>query len=251
MKKEVDVLFCQFGKLSNGHEGNAPSGQLLLDERTKKRCQLQSCFSVPRVYTVSMSIDTGESGRDAWAFTPTIANFSLTKKVAIVTGAAKGNGATIADALVQAGAVVCRVDKISHSVLKDDQFIVADLTKGGVIQRLVDKVVKENGRIDILVNNAGISIGGYDKNVWDDTMLINLKVPFLLSKEAMPHMTEGGSIINITSLGAHQGFSNNPSYIASKGGLSQLTKAFAMDWAKLGIRVNNIVPGYRGCPGGC
>ena len=164
--------------------------------------------------------------------------YDIAGRVAVVTGAAKGNGKGISDALRAAGAVVYGVD-----VLEGTE-ITADLSVRNQFNQIAPTVIRDHGRIDILVNNAGISIGGYDEHVWDKTVLLNLKIPFLLSTEVMSHMTRGGSIINITSLGAHQGFSNNPSYVASKGGLSQLTKAMAMDWARLGIRVNNVVPGY-------
>ena len=112
-------------------------------------------------------------------------------------------------------------------------------------------VYQNEGRIDILVNNAGITAvqtsESHTEEDWDNVLLINLKVPFLLSQKVARNMIEkgeGGSIINITSLGAELGLSNVPGYVASKGGLKQLTKTLAFDWAKYRIRVNNIGPGY-------
>jgi NAD(P)-dependent dehydrogenase (short-subunit alcohol dehydrogenase family) len=127
--------------------------------------------------------------------------------------------------------------------------VIVDLSKKGQIRKLVRTVLGKEKQIDILVNNAGISFSrpseSYSEKNWDKTLNLNLKVPFLLSQAVVRHMMKkGGSIINITSLGAETGFSNNPAYMASKGGLKLLTKAFAKDWAKYNIRVNNIGPGY-------
>lgn len=186
--------------------------------------------------------------------------FSLEGKIAIVTGAARGNGKAIAEGFLKAGATVYFIDVLSSElqetigILQSDKAkpIIADLSTLAGIQSIVQSVHAIDGRIDILVNNAGISIGGessenYSEDNWNKTMQINLKAPFLLSQQVAKYMIEkkeGGSIINITSLGAELGFSNNPSYIASKGGLKQLTKAFAKDWAKYNIRANNVGPGY-------
>jgi len=185
--------------------------------------------------------------------------FSLEGKVAIVTGAARGNGKAIAEGLLSAGAIVYFVDILALELettiraLHDPKAkaLVANLTLQRDRDMLVSTIYKTEGHIDILVNNAGISISQpsekYSEENWDATHLLNLKVPFLLSQQVARCMIEkesGGSIINITSLGAELGFSNNPAYVSAKGGLKQLTKAFAKDWAKYNIRVNNIGPGY-------
>jgi NAD(P)-dependent dehydrogenase (short-subunit alcohol dehydrogenase family) len=113
------------------------------------------------------------------------------------------------------------------------------------------KIVESFGTIDILVNNAGVSYGNssekYSIDDWNKTIGVNLTVPFNMSKMVANELIKkekSGSIINITSLGAEFGFPENPAYCASKGGLKQLTKALAYDWAKYGIRVNNVGPGY-------
>jgi len=185
--------------------------------------------------------------------------FSLEGKVAIVTGAARGNGKAIAEGLLGAGATVYFVDKLATELEETVQgtknkrakSIVADLSVREDLEMIAPLVYKNEGKIDILVNNAGITVvqssENHSEEEWDKVLLINLKVPFLLSQQVARAMIEkgnGGSIINITSLGAELGLSNVPGYTASKGGLKQLTKTFAADWAKYNIRVNNIGPGY-------
>lgn len=184
--------------------------------------------------------------------------FSLNNKVAIVTGAAKGNGRAIAEGFLSVGAIVYLVDILEKELNKVEKsinnpkarFLTADVGNKNDLSKVVNHIIKERKRIDILVNNAGITIGGpsesYKEEDWEETYKINLKAPFLLSQLVSKQMIKQkqGVIINITSLGAEQGFSNNPGYVASKGGLKQLTKALAKDWAKYNIRVNNLGPGY-------
>ena len=185
--------------------------------------------------------------------------FSLEGKVAIVTGAARGNGKAIADGLLGAGATVYFVDVLKPELedtvhaLKNEKakMVVADLSVREDLEKIALLVFKNEGRIDILVNNAGITAGApsesHSEEDWDRVLFINLKVPFLLSQKVAHFMIKngkGGSIINITSLGAELGLGSVPGYVASKGGLKQLTKTLAFDWAKYNIRVNNIGPGY-------
>jgi len=128
--------------------------------------------------------------------------------------------------------------------------MIADITNKDELEKIVEKIYKENGKIDILVNNAGITIGepseSYKEEDWEKTYNVNLKAPFTLSQLVAKYMIKqrSGVIINIISLGAEQGFSNNPAYVAFKGGLKQLTKALAKDWAKYNIQVNNLGPGF-------
>lgn len=178
--------------------------------------------------------------------------FSLKGKVALVTGAAKGNGKAIALGLLNAGAFVYFVDilDVGFKNNKNAKFIKADITKNEDVKKIFFQILKEQKKLDILVNNAGITIGEpselYSSENWEKNYQVNLKAAFLMSQEAAKTMIKQklGTIINITSLGAEQGFSNNPAYVAFKGGLKQLTKALAMDWAKYNIRVNNLCPGY-------
>ena len=184
--------------------------------------------------------------------------FSLKNKVAIVTGAARGNGKAIAEGFLQAGAIVYFIDILKNELEKtieiiknqNARYIIADITKKDDLKEMVNQIIKKERRIDVLVNNAGVTVGdtseSYVEENWEKTYQVNLKAPFVLSQLVARHMIrqKEGVIINITSLGAEQGFSNNPAYVASKGGLKQLTKALAKDWAKYNIRVNNLCPGY-------
>ena len=185
--------------------------------------------------------------------------FSLSGKVAIVTGAARGNGKAIAEALLRAGAVVVLADKndevketceiFCNQGLKA-KYAVLDLTNKDDLQSFVEKTKLENEKIDILVNNAGVTFGSeilnYPDEMWNMTYSVNLKVPYELSRLVSKHMIKsgGGSIINITSLNSEMAFPNNPAYVTFKGALKQMTKSFALDLGKFNIRCNNVGPGY-------
>jgi gluconate 5-dehydrogenase len=186
--------------------------------------------------------------------------FSLDGRAAIVTGAARGNGFSMARALGRAGASVVLVDYLeselrkAEAALRADGVVVAsvtcDLCDIGAAEYVTAEALKEFGSCDILVNNAGVTHGGdlfdYSQAAWDVTYKTNLVAPFELSRKAAAHMrlTGRGSIINITSLNAELAFPNNPAYVAFKGALKQLTKALALDLGRYGIRANSIGPGY-------
>jgi len=182
--------------------------------------------------------------------------FSVENKVVIVTGAARGNGRAIAEGFLEKEAIVYFFDIMQNvkSVVASERnskahAIVGDLRNKDDIISLVNFVMEKSGRIDVLINNAGISCQSddcYNEERWDLTLEVNLKGAFLLSVRVCEIMKEQrqGSIINITSLGAELGFPGNPSYVASKGGLKQLTKAMAVDLAQYNVRVNNVCPGY-------
>lgn len=187
--------------------------------------------------------------------------FSLEGKVALVTGAAKGNGKAISEGLLKVGTKVILVDilkKQLNSTVKSfnseglEAFeLQCDITKPKDIKKMRDFVINNFGKIDILINNAGISYPhstiNYPENLWNETYSVNLKAPFLISKEMakiMKKQNSGGIIINITSINAEMAFPNNPAYQVFKGALKQLTKSLALDFSKFGIRVNSIGPGY-------
>jgi NAD(P)-dependent dehydrogenase (short-subunit alcohol dehydrogenase family) len=175
--------------------------------------------------------------------------FDISGRVILVTGAGRGNGRAIAQGLTMQGATVCAIDK---QFPFDDAFhqAVADVTDENGLIECIDRCSDELGAVDGLINNAGISLASknpyQDNNVYDDTLAVNLNAVFRLTSHVCKAMADngGGSIVNITSLGAELGFPMNPSYQIAKGGLAQLTKAFAYDWGAKNIRVNNICPGY-------
>lgn len=175
--------------------------------------------------------------------------FSLAGKTIIVTGAARGNGLAICEGLQKNGALVIGVDK-SDNLNADFPNFVVDITNKHDVSKLIGTVIEKFGSIDGLVNNAGISLSSdtphFDDDVYEKTLAVNLDAVFYLTSLLCQHMAkfQAGSIVNITSLGAEQGFPGNPAYQISKAGVKQLTKAFACDWGMQGIRLNNLCPGY-------
>jgi 2-deoxy-D-gluconate 3-dehydrogenase len=176
---------------------------------------------------------------------------SVDGRVVIVTGAGRGIGAAISAGLTQAGALVHGIDLRFDATDHLHRATVCDVTDEGSLPELVSGVVEDGGRIDGLVNNAGISLPGSDGQSRDDfvqTLSVNALAPFRLgwlAAQAMkPPAGRGGSIVNVTSLGAHRGFPQNPSYQASKAALRQLTRAMARDFGEFGVRVNSLCPGY-------
>ena len=179
---------------------------------------------------------------------------------ALVTGASAGLGAAMAIALAEAGADVAahgntrspsETCRRIESLGRRSVAIAGDLADRDVSARLVDDTVAAFGRIDILVNNAGIIRRGpavdYTDADWDRVLEVDLTSAFRLARAAGRHMIaagRGGRIINITSLLAFQGGIIVPAYAAAKGGLAQLTKALANEWAAKGINVNAIAPGW-------
>ena len=185
--------------------------------------------------------------------------FNLNGKVALVTGSSAGLGQAIAIALAEAGAdVVCHgntrsPDATCASVMnlgRGSLGVVGDLGKRETPQRIFDATIDNLGRLDILVNNAGTvrraPAADYSEDDWQAVIEVNLSSVFRLSQLAGRHMIERGrgKILNIASLLSFQGGITVPAYAASKGGVAQLTKALANEWAVKGINVNAIAPGY-------
>ncbi len=175
--------------------------------------------------------------------------FSLTGRNALVTGASRGIGWAIADGLSRAGA---HVFAMARSVAPERPFVpgvdyrACDVLDIAAFDRCRDEVLARGAGIDVLVNVAGISLPSDAADGFDRTLETNLRAPYRCIRAVAPEMCAArrGSIINVTSLGAFRGFPGNPGYVAAKGGLSQLTRAFAEDLGAFGIRVNNLVPGY-------
>ncbi|MCA1564356.1 MAG: 2-dehydro-3-deoxy-D-gluconate 5-dehydrogenase KduD [Acidobacteria bacterium] len=185
--------------------------------------------------------------------------FRLDGKVALVTGASAGLGAAIAVALAEAGADVAahgnsRTPDATCEIIRRagrrGHAIRGNLADRETSRRLVADVLEEFGRLDILVNNAGTirraPAAEYSQEDWDTVIEVNLSSVFRLSQLAGRHMLErgGGKIVNIASLLSFQGGVTVPAYAASKGGVAQLTKALANEWAAKGINVNAVAPGY-------
>jgi NAD(P)-dependent dehydrogenase (short-subunit alcohol dehydrogenase family) len=185
--------------------------------------------------------------------------YDLSGRIAIVTGAGKGIGEHIAVALAESGANISLVGRNLKNLVKvgsrlraigrNALIIKADVRRESEIARLVKRTLAKFGRIDILVNNAGIIQRLPTINVllkeWEEIMGTNLTGPFLCMKACQPIMAKQGkgSIINLGSVAGIFGRENMAAYCASKGGVINLTRALAIEWAKYGIRVNAIAPG--------
>jgi 2-deoxy-D-gluconate 3-dehydrogenase len=184
-------------------------------------------------------------------------SFKLTGKNALVTGSSRGLGAAIALALAEAGANVAlhgsqeapNADSVAATGVRHVE-LVADLRYPGRCPELIAQTVAALGSIDILVNNAGIirraPAVDFSEADWDEVLAADLTSVFRLSQSAGRHMLAQGSgkIVNIASLLSFQGGVRVPSYAAAKGGVAQLTKALANEWAERGVQVNAIAPGY-------
>ncbi len=188
--------------------------------------------------------------------------FGLEGKVALVTGAGRGLGRAMALALARAGSDLALVSRTGEELKEVSKEVIsldpkrrvhsfpADLALSDEIPRLVENILAEFGRIDILVNNAGRNIRGPAEDVtlqdWDAVVDLNLKSAFIMAQTVGRAMIRQGygKIINTASLTSFIGLPNMVAYCASRGGVAQMTKALAVEWAKYGVRVNAIAPGY-------
>lgn len=192
--------------------------------------------------------------------------FDLSGKVALITGAGSGLGKAIAEGYTQYGATVALIDITAQQVKALADIInqeagnaVAlrcDVSKSKDVKSTVAQVIKTFGKIDVLVNNAGITKRSKAEEMtdemWDIMLNINLKGPFLFSREVGRHMInrgEGGRIINMASIAGIVGLeTGNVNYTASKGGLIAMTRCLAIEWAKHNILVNAIAPSQTRTP---
>lgn len=186
--------------------------------------------------------------------------FRLDGKNALVTGSRRGLGAAIAVALAEAGANVgCHgrsedcgsAPERIRALGRKTFYFSGDLADAAVCTALFEKTLVEFGSVDILVNNAGAirraPAAEYPVESWEELLAVHLTAVFRLSQLAGKHMLQrgaGGKIVNIASVLSFQGGVLVPAYSAAKGGLAQLTKALANEWAAKKINVNAIAPGY-------
>jgi NAD(P)-dependent dehydrogenase (short-subunit alcohol dehydrogenase family) len=182
----------------------------------------------------------------------------LAGQVALITGGGTGIGRAIALAFARAGAKVAlagrRQDKLQEVAAAITEqggeavAIVCDVSQGADAKRAVTETVQRFGGLQILINSAGVlsnaTVETVSEEDWDRVMLINTKGPFLMSRAALPAMraSRGGSIVNIGSILGLYAMKSRAAYCASKGALTMLTKAMALDHAADQIRVNCICP---------
>jgi len=186
--------------------------------------------------------------------------FKLSGKVALVTGCSTGLGQGMAIGLAEAGADIVGIDyKVDPAKTKkaiEEQgrgflYLEENLLSIEPVNRIIESVVKEFGKIDILVNNAGIIRRAdaleFSEEDWDDVLNINLKTVFFLCQAAARQFVKQntpGKIINVASMLSFQGGIKISSYTASKSGVMGITRLLANEWAKYNINVNAIAPGY-------
>jgi NAD(P)-dependent dehydrogenase (short-subunit alcohol dehydrogenase family) len=186
--------------------------------------------------------------------------FKLDGKVAMVTGSTRGLGEVAAMALAKAGAdvAICGrnkadLDRVSKTIeklgKKSDGFFL-DVTSPESVRDGVDHILDRFGQIDILVNNAGVNHRvpalEFPESAWDLILDTNLKGYFLVAKAVVPQMINRGygKVINVSSILGKIALENQLAYASSKGGVDQMTKVMALEWAKKGVRVNAIGPTY-------
>ncbi len=179
----------------------------------------------------------------------------MTGKVALVTGAAGGLGRATAIALADAGAHVCLVDRDASGLAETEAMIgctayafATDLSVPGNCAAAVQATLDAFNGLDALCNVAGVFRLANTPEMaladWNLVIAVNLTAPFLLCQAAIPHLlNSNGAIVNVSSLAAHIGEAYAAAYCASKGGLSQMTRALAMEYLTQPIRINAISPG--------
>ncbi|WP_298492135.1 SDR family NAD(P)-dependent oxidoreductase [uncultured Maritimibacter sp.] len=189
----------------------------------------------------------------------------LDGKTAIVTGGASGIGAAIVDELAASGAKVIVADlKVEDAERKADEVskaggtaygVAADVSDAEAVEKMVAFAKKKTGALHLLVNNAGVSgeaapTAENSPEGWQKLMSVNLNGVFYGLRYAIPEMVAagGGSVVNIASVLGAVGIENSPAYVTAKHGVVGMTKAAALEYAKQGVRVNAVGPGFIHTP---
>jgi meso-butanediol dehydrogenase/(S,S)-butanediol dehydrogenase/diacetyl reductase len=167
-------------------------------------------------------------------------------KVILVTGGRSGIGLECAKRFEHQGAQVITAQREKEDQFECIQADFADLTSP---KKVIDEVIRRTGRLDGLINNAGVMEEGTVEEIslddWHKTLSVNLTAPFLLIREAMPHLRNtGGAIVNIGSIEGIHSNPRHPAYGTSKAGLHGLTRAVAVDHGNEGVRCNAVAPGW-------
>lgn len=184
--------------------------------------------------------------------------FDLRGKIAVVTGAGRGIGKEIALGLADAGANIILVSRtesqlkaVSAEIGGSKSLVVpADITQKGEVEAVLERTLSTWGRVDILVNNAGMTLKKPAVKVleeeWQKVIDTNLKGEFLCARIFGEQMVkqQSGNIINMASVGGHLGLIWSLAYCTSKGGIIQMTRVLASEWAEYNVRVNSLSPGY-------
>ena len=183
--------------------------------------------------------------------------FDLTGRSALVTGASGGIGGAIAKALHQQGATVAltgrneeALQKVANDLGERANVLVADLSDSAAVDGLIESANQTMGGLDILINNAGLTRDGLMMRMkdedWSEVLEVNLTAGFRLARAVLRGMMKAryGRIINITSVVGHMGNPGQANYVASKAGMTGMTKALAAEVASRGITVNCVAPGF-------